>query len=63
MNQHGWYVTQSGSHIADNFDRKRFDRRQLIAKDDLPKLFNYEGRRFNIRDVMGEFTKDKHGNI
>ena len=27
-----------------------------------PGVF-YDGKRFDIRDVMGEFEKDQHGNI
>jgi len=35
-----------------------------LTKDgDLPKLFNYSGKRFDIKDVMGQFDKDAHGRI
>ena len=35
-----------------------------MTKDgDLPKLFNYEGKRFDIRDVIGQFNKDDTGKI
>lgn len=27
------------------------------------KLFNYNGKRFDIKDVMGQFDKDQNGNI
>jgi hypothetical protein len=30
---------------------------------DLPKLFNYNGRRFDIVDTLGYVDKDAHGNI
>lgn len=27
------------------------------------KLFNYQGKRFDIKDVMGQLQKDQYGNI
>ena len=35
------------SHLIDKDYRKKFDKRQLVAPrfDDLPKLFNYQGKR------------------
>lgn len=42
--------------------RKKFDKKQLVD-DDLPKLFNYGGRRFDILDICGQFDKDSNGNI
>ena len=66
VNEKGWYIqsTQLG-HIIDKDGRKKFDRKQLVSSRfvDLPKLYNYSGKRFDIRDVMGEFEKDQHGNI
>ena len=43
--------------------RKKFDKTQLTKDGDLPKLFNYSGKRFDIKDVMGQFDKDEHGRI
>ena len=34
-----------------------------MADGDLPKLFNYHGKRFDIKDVMGQFEKDQNGLI
>lgn len=66
VNQAGWYIDphQAGA-LVDRDLRKKFDKRQLQAPkfNDLPKLFNYQGRRFDIRDVMGEFDKDPRGDI
>lgn len=31
--------------------------------EDLHKLFNYQGKRFDIKDVMGQLQKDQYGNI
>lgn len=46
----------------DKNDRKKFDRKQLTPDGDLPKLYNYSGRRFDIVDVIGQFDKDANGN-
>ena len=52
-------MTHAGQgHLVDQHGRKKFDRKQLVAEGDLPKLFNYNGKRFDIKDVMGQFEKD-----
>lgn len=30
---------------------------------DMPRLYNYSGRRYDIQDVIGNFDKDSIGNI
>jgi hypothetical protein len=62
VNKHGWYMLPSQGHIVDKEGRKKLDKRQL-NDDDLHKLFNYNGKRFDIKDVMGQFDKDQNGNI
>lgn len=44
--------------MIDNHGRKKFDKRQMTPDGDLPKLFNYNGRRFDITDCIGQFDKD-----
>lgn len=46
----------------DKDGRKKFDKRQLNG-DDLHKLFNYNGKRFDIKDVIGQFDRDQNGMI
>lgn len=46
----------------DNHARKKLDRTQATADGDLPKLFNYNGRRFDITDTIGQVDKDANGN-
>lgn len=29
----------------------------MLKNGDLPKLFNYSGRRFHIKDIIGTFSK------
>jgi hypothetical protein len=35
----------------------------MTADGDLPKLFNYNGRRFDINDVIGQVEKDAKGEM
>ena len=62
VNRYGWLVQGGNVHIVDKKGRKRFDRRQL-EDGDIPKLLNYSGRRFDIKDVMGIFNWDKNQKI
>jgi len=57
------FRTDGQGNIIDNFGRKKFDRAQATPDGDLPKLFNYNGRRFDVTDTIGQFDKDKNGNI
>ena len=57
VNNNGWFTIPNQGHIVDKDGRKKFDKRQL-AGDDLHKLFNYSGKRFDIKDVMGQIDKD-----
>lgn len=41
----------------------KFSKDQLTKEGDLPRLFNYSGWRFDIKDVIGEFDKDSEGKI
>ena len=48
----GYRIDKDG-HLIDNYGRKKFDKQHLNSDGDLPKLFNYNGRRFDITDVIG----------
>lgn len=50
-------------HLVDYSGRKKFDKSELTKDQDLPKLFNYQGKRFDIHSVMGIFEKDQNGRI
>jgi hypothetical protein len=39
----------------------KFHQTQLTSDGDLPKLFNYNGRRFDIVDCIGQHAKDDKG--
>ena len=48
--------------MVDRHGRKKFDRKQL-DDGDVPKLLNYGGKRFDVKDVIGTFDKDSSGKI
>jgi hypothetical protein len=39
--------------MLDHRGRRAFDKAQMTADGDLPKLFNYNGRRYDITDTIG----------
>lgn len=62
-NKHGWMVLLNQGHIVDISGRKKFDKAQLQPDGNLHKLFNYQGRRFDIKEVMGIFEKNAQSKI
>lgn len=45
-------------NLVDRKGRKKFDRRLLGKNDDLPMLLNYKGKKFDIKEVIGDFERD-----
>ena len=62
INRFGWLVQGGNGHVVDKIGRKKFDRK-LLDDGDVPKLLNYTGKRFDVKDVIGVFDKDANGNI
>lgn len=63
VSKHGWMTLASQGHLVDVQGRKKFDKQQLQNDGDMPKLFNYNGKRFDVKDVMGLFEKDINSRI
>jgi hypothetical protein len=63
VNKHGWMVLANQGHLVDKHGRKKFDKRQLTNEGDIPKLYNLSGKRYDIKDTMGQYDKDPMGNI
>ena len=63
VNKKGWLCMGSMGHIVDKQGRKRFDKKQLMNDGDLPKLFTYGGKRFDVKDTIGVFERDQSDNI
>lgn len=61
VNRQG-YLEDKYGNIIDKNGRKKFDRSILNSDGDMPKLYNYNGKKFDIEDIIGYFDKDKHGN-
>ena len=49
--------------MIDNNGLPKFHKSYMTPDGDLPKLFNYNGRRFDVNDVLGQLDKDNRGNI
>jgi hypothetical protein len=47
------YRVDSAGNMLDHRGRRAFDKAQMTADGDLPKLFNYNGRRYDITDTIG----------
>ena len=62
VNRFGWLVDENQGHIIDRNGRKKFDKKQL-DDGDVQKLYNYSGKRFNVKDVIGVFEKNSKGDI
>ena len=45
----------SEGNIIDNTGKVKFIREQLTEKGDIPKLFNYDGNEYKIKDIIGTF--------
>ena len=56
------YRIDTQGNVVDCFERKKFDSAQ-VPGGELPKLFSFNGRRYDMRDIIGACDKDAHGNI
>lgn len=59
VNSAGWLIDQAGN-IVDNQGHVKFVKEQLKNGVDIPKLFNYEGNEYKIKQIMGIFDRDKN---
>lgn len=61
VNASGWLIDHE-DNIIDNLGQVKFMADQLSQdnKGELPKLFNYEGKEYKIKNIMGIFERDKH---
>lgn len=64
MDKNGAEVTERGYRIdkernlIDNKGSKKLKHFQMTKDGDLPRLFNYDGRKFDITDMIGQVDKD-----
>ena len=57
MNKKGYLEDEKGN-IIDKFGRKKIEKSHLDRNGELPKLYNYNGRKFEIEEIIGDFIQD-----
>lgn len=58
VNPSGFLIDQYGN-IIDNIGRVKFIKQQLNdLNGDIPMLFTYKGKPFDVREIIGTFNKD-----
>ena len=57
VNQFGFLVDEKGN-VIDNMGQVRFLAGQLKENGDFPTLLNFEGKAYDIRNIIGTFEKD-----
>ena len=63
VNENGYLIDPHTKNIVDKRGRLRLHRKLLDEDGNIPMLFNYKGKKFDIKDVIGDFDKDRQGNI
>lgn len=78
VNKHGWLeedpknkplspkATETRlprNNLVDKHGRKKFDKSKLTDDGDIPKLYNLEGNKYDIKDTIGIFNRDDEDNI
>lgn len=63
VNEQGYLIDRHGN-LVDKRGRIKLNREIMNkAGGDVPMLFNYKGKKFDIKDVMGHLDKDRNGNF
>lgn len=58
VNAAGWLIDKD-DNIINRHGETQFCKEQLKDKGELPKLYNFEGKEYKIKSVMGQFERDK----
>ena len=59
VNAAGWLVDEEGN-VVDNLGRIRLVKEQLKDNGEIPELYNYDGKAYMIKDIIGQFERDKN---
>jgi hypothetical protein len=62
VNKNGFLIDEDGN-IIDKYRRRKIDKDHLTKNGSLPRMLNYDGRKFAIQDIMGELDKDPKGDL
>lgn len=60
MNKRAWVCDKEGN-VLNHKGQIIFDKTQ-VKDEDIPELYNYDGVRFSVQDVMGDVSQDPSGN-
>ena len=63
INNKGFLIDQNGNIVGRSDGEVKLDIHQQTKDGDIPMLYTYDGRRFHIRQVMGDFDRDEDGHI
>jgi hypothetical protein len=63
INRKGWLCDEEGNLVSRQTGEIVFDKKQLTKDEEIPKLYNYDGTRFEIQSVMGNFERDDDGTV
>lgn len=63
VNKNGLLIDSHGN-LVDKRGRVKLNKSMLEQNGgDMPQLFNYKGKKFDLKDLMGDLDKDRQGNI
>ena len=60
INQQGYLVDGEGN-IVDRMGKVKITKAQLTSEGEIPPLYTYEGKKFKIKDVIGDFDREEFG--
>ena len=67
VDRRGWPISRIGyridgqGNLIDNCYARKLKNFHMIENEDVPLLFNYDGRKYNLLSVIGSVEKDKFG--
>mmetsp|Transcript_33625 Transcript_33625/g.51832 ORF Transcript_33625/g.51832 Transcript_33625/m.51832 type:complete len:294 (-) Transcript_33625:413-1294(-) len=59
VNQSGWLIDEE-ENIIDHKGNIKFIRAQLNERGELPKLLNYEGEEYRVKNIIGIFERSRY---
>ena len=63
VNEYG-YLTDKKGNLVDKRGRIKLSKDIMEkTRGDIPLIFNYKGKKFDIQEVMGDLDKDRNGNM
>ena len=64
VNKGGWLVDKTGNIVNNEgqikFLKAQLDQDNLGGGEDLSKFYNFDGKRYKIKNIIGQFKRDKN---